>query len=227
MVRLNAVVLWSGSVASSTLAFLLGKADPERHQGESTALPSSLRQALGLGQERYAVHLLAIDDGQPWHAIQVMATALDASYEVLDPATAPPLPASVASSPAARLFSLAGVVALHRGAEVIAAGFRTPYYDSGPHFAAQFTAHSERVKEAHLFPWLRLLTPLMGNTLADVLALGAQLGVPLEATWSCHAALQGPCGRCSACLERQAAFRQAGVIDQTPYLAHRPEEKGE
>ncbi len=52
----------------------------------------------------------------------------------------------------------------------------------------------------------------------DVVRLGVQLGVPLEATLSCMNP-QGDqhCGQCSKCRERIDAFREAGVVDRTTY----------
>jgi 7-cyano-7-deazaguanine synthase len=55
---------------------------------------------------------------------------------------------------------------------------------------------------------------------ADVIALGQELGVPLELTLSCMQPSAGVhCGRCSKCRERRDAFRDAGIVDPTTYLA--------
>lgn len=76
-----------------------------------------------------------------------------------------------------------------------------------------------------------LHAPFMDKTKAEVVALGAKLGVPFELTWSCYdpqvkAEKNGyalewrdyiHCGECSTCLERQAAFNEAGVADPTTY----------
>jgi 7-cyano-7-deazaguanine synthase len=44
--------------------------------------------------------------------------------------------------------------------------------------------------------------------------------VPLELTLSCMQPTNGlHCGRCSKCRERRDAFREAGVVDPTPYVA--------
>jgi 7-cyano-7-deazaguanine synthase len=60
--------------------------------------------------------------------------------------------------------------------------------------------------------------PLASMHKADVIRLGASLGVALEATLSC---MQPPgglhCGRCSKCRERRDAFIEAGVVDRTRY----------
>ena len=58
---------------------------------------------------------------------------------------------------------------------------------------------------------------------ADVIRLGAELGVPLELTLSCMKPVDGMhCGRCSKCRERRDGFLEAGVADPTLYRT-RPE----
>jgi 7-cyano-7-deazaguanine synthase in queuosine biosynthesis len=224
---MKAVVLCRGGLASAVLAYLLGKEDPARARSNGDSLPSTLRQARGLAPEGYTLHLLTIRDGrqpgqQAQHAARLIAAVLDTSYHVLDPAALLPLPALVAASPHARLFALAGVVAVREGAAVVVAGV-TKDSSSGseavPTFVTRFNEIAEHAEAAIASPRLCLLTPLAGSALADLVALGAQLGVPLESTWSCTAGFALHCGRCAACRARQAAFHQAGVPDQTRYGA--------
>jgi hypothetical protein len=224
MSRSKAVVLTRGGLASAVLVFLLGKPDPTRAPRKVSSLPSTLREARGLASEGYALHLLTIRDGQQpgpqsQHAARLIAALLDASYQVLTPSALPPLPAPVEATPHARRFALAGVVAVRAGATLIASGSLADDHASGPAFVTHFNAMAERAEALLETPHLRLLTPLAGSTLADLIALGAQLGVPLESTWSCTAGGAWHCGRCAACRARQAAFHDAGVPDQTRYGA--------
>ncbi len=64
-----------------------------------------------------------------------------------------------------------------------------------------------------------LLRPFIGMTKADIVRLGADLGVDFAKTWSCYNGGSAHCGRCSTCRERREAFRIAGVSDPTVYLA--------
>lgn len=215
---MKAIMLCRGGLASAVLAFLLGKEDRGQSRGSLPTLPSALREQRGLAPEGSALHLLTIRDGQPFssqrrHAARLIAALLDASYEVLDPAALPWLPAPVSASPVARLFTLAGVVAVRQEAEVIAAGLHT----SEPAFVRRFNQAALRMGQVTELPRLRLLTPLAGSSLADLITLGAQLGIPLESIWLCAAGLTLPCGHCTACVARQAAFHQAGVQDRTQY----------
>jgi len=74
---------------------------------------------------------------------------------------------------------------------------------------------------ARLCDWrpIELLTPFVEATKADIVRLGAGLGVPFERTWSCYKGGQVHCGTCGTCVERREAFRLAGVADPTPYSA--------
>jgi 7-cyano-7-deazaguanine synthase len=63
-----------------------------------------------------------------------------------------------------------------------------------------------------------VVTPFSSVHKGDVIKLGVELGVPLELTLSCMNPQDGRhCGRCSKCRERRDAFREAGVVDPTPY----------
>lgn len=60
--------------------------------------------------------------------------------------------------------------------------------------------------------------PFARMTKAEVIRLGAALGVPFELTLSCMQPEDGlHCGRCSKCRERRDAFRAAGIEDPAPY----------
>ena len=51
----------------------------------------------------------------------------------------------------------------------------------------------------------KLVMPLLQLDRAEVLELGALLGAPLAATWSCYEDADAPCGACPACVRRGAA----------------------
>jgi len=65
---------------------------------------------------------------------------------------------------------------------------------------------------------IRIDAPFAGKEKADVIAMGVELGVPLELTLSCMNPAGGlHCGLCSKCRERRDAFNDAGVVDPTGY----------
>ena len=66
---------------------------------------------------------------------------------------------------------------------------------------------------------LRVHTPLMDLSKAEIVGLGRRLGVDFALTWTCYD--PGPdgraCGRCEACLLRRKGFRDAGAEDPIAY----------
>jgi 7-cyano-7-deazaguanine synthase len=66
---------------------------------------------------------------------------------------------------------------------------------------------------------LRIHTPLISLSKAEIIRLGNRLGVEYALTWSCYDPTpQGTaCGRCEACVLRRKGFREAGVEDPTRY----------
>jgi 7-cyano-7-deazaguanine synthase len=67
---------------------------------------------------------------------------------------------------------------------------------------------------------VRVETPLIGGSKADVVRWGIRHGAPLHLTWSCYRS-NGPvaCGMCDSCVLRRRGFRQAGCEDPIPYIA--------
>lgn len=64
---------------------------------------------------------------------------------------------------------------------------------------------------------IRLHTPFMWSSKADIVKAGWELGVPFENTWSCYKGEELQCGACPTCYARQQAFIKAGVKDPTIY----------
>jgi 7-cyano-7-deazaguanine synthase len=69
---------------------------------------------------------------------------------------------------------------------------------------------------------LRIVTPLIELTKAEIVRRALELGVPLEKTWSCYQAEDRACGVCESCRLRLRGFREAGAIDPLPYRAPTP-----
>jgi 7-cyano-7-deazaguanine synthase len=62
---------------------------------------------------------------------------------------------------------------------------------------------------------LRVHTPLIELSKAEIVRLGNRLGVDYALTWSCYDPTPegAACGRCEACLLRRKGFREAGMED--------------
>ena len=64
---------------------------------------------------------------------------------------------------------------------------------------------------------IRVETPIIDLSKAEIAALGIRLGAPLEHTWSCYEGGEIPCGSCDSCILRARGFAEAGIPD--PLLA--------
>ena len=56
---------------------------------------------------------------------------------------------------------------------------------------------------------IAIKTPLIRKTKAEIIKLGAALGVPFELTWSCYQGGKEPCGTCDSCRYRAKGFKEA------------------
>ena len=64
---------------------------------------------------------------------------------------------------------------------------------------------------------LRVLAPFIDKTKAQVVATGAEIGVPFALTWSCYEGQEKACGVCGTCRDRKLAFRLNGLTDPMEY----------
>jgi 7-cyano-7-deazaguanine synthase len=64
---------------------------------------------------------------------------------------------------------------------------------------------------------LRIVTPLIDLSKAEIVRRGLELGVPFEKTWSCYQAEDRACGVCESCHLRLRGFREAAASDPLAY----------
>ncbi|MDI6758383.1 MAG: 7-cyano-7-deazaguanine synthase QueC [Candidatus Omnitrophota bacterium] len=60
---------------------------------------------------------------------------------------------------------------------------------------------------------IKIETPLINKTKAQIIKLGGHLGVPFELTWSCYQGANIPCGKCDSCYYRAKGFKEAKARD--------------
>ncbi len=92
---------------------------------------------------------------------------------------------------------------------------RYGYWDCTPEFVDRINA----VLALNRVRPVSVQAPFVAFSKADIVRLGAQLGVDFSNTWSCYRGVPPACGACPTCVERQAAFREAGLVDP---LCQRP-----
>ncbi|MGC1294808.1 MAG: 7-cyano-7-deazaguanine synthase, partial [Alloacidobacterium sp.] len=68
---------------------------------------------------------------------------------------------------------------------------------------------------------IEVVTPLIHMRKKEIVALGLELGAPLDLTWSCYSGEEFACGVCESCVLRLRAFLEAGSEDRIPYAVHR------
>jgi 7-cyano-7-deazaguanine synthase len=113
------------------------------------------------------------------------------------------------------LLSKASVFAAQAGSSTILLGplAGNPFPDATPEFFAAMA----RALSLGLGTGIEIEAPFLALRKADVIRLGASLGVPFELTLSCMQPAGGRhCGRCSKCRERRNAFQEAGIEDPAP-----------
>lgn len=96
------------------------------------------------------------------------------------------------------------------------------YPDCRPEYIAAFQTMANLATKAGVGgAGLRIHTPLIEMTKADIVRTGSQLGVDYGLTSSCYdpSPAGRPCGRCDSCLLRLKGFEEAGLRDPLAYQA--------
>ncbi len=168
--------------------------------------------ALAWAKERFDVTALSFDvAGRPRREARACDAVVRKSRVSMLRVRTPFLrPRSSGYGPARNLVfhAIALSVAEDRGAEAVVAGHNL---SDAASFDDARPGYFRRVES--LGKGVRILLPFARYTDADVISLGARLGVPLGLTWSCYRDGSRPCRRCSACRGRIESFRIAGLED--------------
>lgn len=116
----------------------------------------------------------------------------------------------------ATMLSAAAGIAASRGLTqlytAVHAGDHAVYADCRPEFIEALSVATE------LSCGVTIEAPFVDKSKAEIAALGDELFVPYDLTWSCYEGGQKHCGRCGTCVERAEAFYLAKVEDPTNYV---------
>ncbi len=121
--------------------------------------------------------------------------------------------------------SLALACAEARGAALIYLGANIVDYSGYPDCRPEYLRAFEEVarlgtRQGTQGEGVRIQAPLLKMTKAQIIRLGAELGVPFELTHSCYdpSPTGQACGRCDSCLIRLEGFKAAGLEDPVAYV---------
>lgn len=217
------VVLLSGGLDSATVMaiarsegyelYAISVAYGQRHMAE---IKASADVARSLGARRHQVMHVNLND--------VGGSALtDTSIDVPE-TPSEGIPITYVPARNTLFLSLALGWAEVVGATDIFIGVNAVDYSGYPDCRPEFVAAFERLANVATRVGIegggiRIHTPLIDLSKADIVRIGTQLGVDYAQTVSCYQADdQGrACGRCDSCRLRRAGFESAGISDPTRY----------
>ncbi len=229
--RESAVVLLSGGIDSAT-ALAVARRDGftcfaltidygQRHRQELTA---AQRVALSLGVRDHRIvqiDLRAIGgsvltaDGQ---------VPTDRTIPKGDPSVAPEIPVTYVPARNSIFLSIGAAYAEVVGAAHLFIGANAVDYSGYPDCRPAFIEAMERALTLGTKAGIEgkafgIHAPLIHLSKAEIIKLGASLGVDFSLTHSCYDPdpAGAPCGRCDSCLIRKRGFEEAGVPDPTRY----------
>lgn len=127
------------------------------------------------------------------------------------PVTYVPMRNTIMLSMAASLAEVIGAKEIWYGANFVDS---SGYPDTRPEYAQ---AMQTTIRLGSTMTDLRIVTPLIMMTKAEIVHLGMFLGVPFEKTWSCYREGPKACGRCDSCQLRLKGFKEAGYTDPIVY----------
>jgi 7-cyano-7-deazaguanine synthase len=224
----DAVVLVSGGLDSAT-CLAIARAEGFRCHA------LSFRYGQRHGAELAAARRVAANLGADEHRVMDIDLAAFGGSALTDPALTVPVDGAASSSaipityvPARNtvFLSLALAWAEVLDAHDIYIGVNavdySGYPDCRPEFIAAFTTVANLATRAAVegSERLRIRTPLIDLSKAEIIRRGTALGVDFAVTVSCYQADEGgaACGRCESCRLRRAGFEQAGLADPTRYF---------
>lgn len=217
----KAVVLLSGGMDSTTLAYQMSREGDDLHalsihygQRHSRELAAAADVAAALGATHRIVDLTNLRE-------LLSASALTGSDPVPHGHYAEEsMKVTVVPNRNAILLSVAFGYAVTVGAQRVGyaahAGDHAIYPDCRPEFARAFNAMEQ---EALYQPAPVLYAPYLNVGKHDIARAGSALGVDFAMTWSCYEGREVHCGKCGTCVERREAFELAGVADPTTYAS--------
>lgn len=228
MEKKKAVVLLSGGLDSTTAlamavaeGFAVYAMSFRYGQRHSIELESAARIARALGAVRHLVvdfDLRAIGGSALTDEIEVPKSRSSSEMSEGIPVTYVPARNTIFLSFALGWAEVLGAADIFIGVNALD---YSGYPDCRPEYIDAFTRMANLATKAGVegATRLRIHTPLIAMTKAEIIRKGLDLGVDYALTHSCYdPAPDGtPCGKCDSCLLRQKGFAEAGARDPLCY----------
>jgi len=218
---MKAVVLLSGGIDSSTTLYIALKKGYEcyaliidygqRHDRE-------IKSALNVARRANCSQTKITDIKLPWAGSALLDKNIAIPGGRSTGEMAGDIPVTYVPARNIIFLSMAVSWAEVLGAEAVFIGANavdySGYPDCRPEFYKAFReAVSKGTKAGVEGKEIKIVTPLIDLTKAQIVAEGMKLGVPYEYTWSCYKGGDCPCGECDSCLLRAMGFKKAGFAD--------------
>ena len=217
---MKTLVICSGGLDSVTLAYkvaveheLLGLVSFDYGQRHKKELSFAAKAAQNLGVSHDIIDIANVGKLLSGSALTDDVDVPDGHYAEES------MKITVVPNRNAIMLTIAYGVASSRNADAIGTavhgGDHFIYPDCRPDFIQSFETMQNHALEG--LSNIKLYTPFVEISKADIAAEGARLNVPFADTWSCYKGGELHCGRCGTCVERIEAFDIAGVNDPTQY----------
>lgn len=117
--------------------------------------------------------------------------------------------------------AIAAALAEKEGAQAVFIGVVEEDSSGYPDCTAEFIACMSDAINAGTAPatHIKIVTPLVNLSKADIVAKSLEIRSPVHLTWSCYEREDAACGKCDSCRLRLRGFKKAGAKDEIPYLA--------
>ncbi len=217
---MKTIVVCSGGLDSVSLAYkvaaeaeLLGLVSFDYGQRHKKELQFAAKAAQHLSVPHHVIDITTIGRHLTGSALTDAVDVPDGHYaEETMKATVVPnrnaIMLTIAFGLAAAQQADAVAIAVHGGDHFI-------YPDCRPQFIDSFQTMQNHALDGYAN--VRLYSPFVTISKADIVREGARHATPFADTWSCYKGGDRHCGRCGTCVERREAFHLAGVDDPTDY----------
>ncbi|MFH0912733.1 MAG: 7-cyano-7-deazaguanine synthase QueC [Candidatus Omnitrophota bacterium] len=216
----KAIVLLSGGLDSATTLYLARKQGykcyclifdyGQRHRKE-IASAKKIAQAAKCSYQVLKIKL-------PWKGSALLdkKTGIPKHSNILTSQHSNRIPSTYVPARNIIFLSFALSFAESAGAEKIFIGAHSQDYSGYPDCRPEFYRAFKKViltgtKQGVEKKGVKISTPLVYKTKAEIIRMGKRLGVPFGLTWSCYQGQRLPCAKCDSCYYRAKGFREAGI----------------